>query len=143
VLAAALTSCGRPQDNQPCFPSDVAPDLPWLSHQSLEWEIDAMAAIAGAATTDAPPSDTFVRAERDLKTEFWLDAAKELLAVARGDTNDGREVRQIAEYRLAIALYRLKYYAEAKRLFVAVASTRDHPMREGAHQWTLRRTCGG
>jgi hypothetical protein len=138
-----LAGCAPQEDATPCFPTVAADDVPWLSHRDLGWEIDAMGTIAEAPKTTDPPSDVFARAERDLKTEFYIDAAKGLLAVMRGDTHDGRGIRQIAQYHLAIVLYRMKYYAEARRVFHLVAKTPDHPMKGEAEDWEKRRACGG
>ncbi len=141
ILALAAAAC-RPNENQPCFPAHSPDDVPWLSHQQLGWEIDEMAAIPNLPDADAPVSEVFDRAQRDLKTEFWLDAAKGLLAVQRGDTHDSRKTRQVAQYQLAVAIYRLHYYVEAMRVFRIVASIKGHPMREEAYQWTQRPSCG-
>ncbi len=142
ALAALEAGCPAQNDNQPCFPSGASEDVPWISSRDLGWEIDEMAVIPTAPKTTDPPSDLFARAERDLRTEFYLEAAKGLLAVARGDTHDGRGIRQTAQYHLAIAIYRLKYYAEARRIFHLVATTPGHPMREQAREWEQRRPCG-
>jgi hypothetical protein len=139
----ALEACPAPRDNQPCFPTTASEDVPWLSHRDLGWEIDEMAVLPSAPKTTDPPSESFARAERDLRTEFYIDAAKGLLAVVHGDTHDGRGIRQTAQFHLAIALYRLHYYAEARRIFRLCATTPGHPMKEEASEWVNRRVCGG
>lgn len=143
ALSGSSTACRGAGEGAPCFPTDDPEDLPWLTHEALGWEIDMMAEIPGVQRTGARPSEAFKRAQRDLKTEFWLDAANRLLTVARGDTRDDRAVRQVAEFQLAIALFRLNYYAEAKRLFQDVSETRGHPMQEEAYQWAHRKACSG
>ncbi len=146
VAAAALVAvvaCGPAMEGQPCFPSGGPEEVPWLSHRDLGWEIDGLASLDGAKRTGASPSEAFARAERDMRTEFWLDAAKGFLVVARGDTTDDRAVRQTAEYHLAVALFRLQYYGEARKLFAAIEATPNHPMKDQAHDWTKRRSCGG
>jgi hypothetical protein len=142
ALAGLAAVACRPGPMEPCFRTTSPADVPWLTHQALEWEIDEMAALPSAPLTDAPPSEGFIRAQRDVKTEFWLDAAKELLAVERGDTHDDRRTRQVAQYLLAVALYRLQYYLEARRIFRKVELTKDHPMQEEAYHWTHRKACG-
>jgi hypothetical protein len=143
VSLCAVTGCPAPNDNQPCFPSVASEDVPWLSHRDLGWEIDEMGVLATAPKTTDPPSDAFVRAERDLRTEFYIEAAKGLLSVVRGETNDGRGIRQTAQFHLAVALFRLKYYKEARRIFHLCATTPGHPMKDDAHDWESRRLCGG
>jgi hypothetical protein len=142
LLAALASVACRPGSMEPCFQTTAPADVPWLTHQALEWEIDEMASLPSAPETGGTPSEGFVRAQRDVKTEFWLDAAKELLAVERGDTHDDRRVRQVAQYFLAVALYRLQYYLEARRVFRMVELTKDHPMQEEAYHWTHRKACG-
>ena len=143
LALAALSGCPAPNDNQPCFPSVASEDVPWLSHRDLGWEIDEMGVLAQAPKTTDPPSDTFTRAERDLHTEFYIEAGKGLLAVVHGDTQDGRGIRQTAQFHLAIALFRLKYYKEARRIFHLIAKTPGHPMKGEAEDWESRKMCGG
>jgi len=138
-----VMACVPPNDNQPCFPSAGPEDVPWIAHRDLGWEIDAMASLDSASDAPAPTSDVFARAERDLKTEFYLEAAKGLLSVVRGDTKDTRAIRQTAQFHLAIAVYRMKYYAEAHRLFHLIATTKGHPARGEAAEWDQRQTCAG
>jgi hypothetical protein len=142
VCATATTAC-PPKGEEPCFPSDTPQELPWLSHQTLTWDIDTMAQIEWAPEATTPPSEVFLRAQRDMKTEFWLDAAKGWLPVALGETGDTRAVRQVAQYQLGVALFRLRYFAEALRLFKDVAAARSHPLRDAADRWVRRAACAG
>jgi hypothetical protein len=135
----------------PCFPAESSSvsdqgsaDGGALLHPTLDWELDKLPSLADVPEGDphAPPSEAFIRAQRDMKTEFWADAAKDLVAIVRGDTKDGRKLREIAEFDLAIALYRLKYYGEARKVFAFIASDHAHPMRQEAIDWLSRKICG-
>jgi hypothetical protein len=135
----------------PCFPAESSsvsdqgsPDGGALIHPVLDWELDKLPALADAPEGDphGAPSELFVRAQRDMKTEFWAEAAKDLVAIVRGDTKDGRRYREVAEFDLAIVLYRLKYYGEARKVFGFIASDHAHPMRQDAIDWLSRKICG-
>ena len=158
ILAAVLCLCPwvltacPPAEMTPCFPpasssvTDEGAATPGrLERPALDWEIDKLPALTDAPEGDPHQlaSDTFVKAQRDMKTEFWLEAARDLLTVVRGDTKDGRKVRQLAEFDLAIALFRLRYYGEARQIFGFVAGDAKHPMQRDAVEWMNRRICGG
>jgi hypothetical protein len=102
-----------------------------------------MAALVDVPESDEPPSAAFLSAQRDMRTEFWPDAAKGFLAVVRGDTNDGKQIRLHAQYDFALALFRLRYFDEAKRIFRMVAADAKHPMSSQATEWMNRKTCTG
>jgi hypothetical protein len=109
----------------------------------LQWEIDKMAALVDVPDSDAPPSELFLRAQRDMRTEFWPDAAKELLSVVRGDTKDGKKIRLFAQYDLAISLFRLRYFEEARHIFRMIADDSRHPRSHEAGTWMDRKVCSG
>ena len=147
ALAALLPGCPPAYEQAPCFPaqsSSVTDDAEGgFDRRVLGWEIDKLPALPDAPEMDVPPSPLLLRAQRDMKTEFWLDAAKGLMSVVRGDTRDGRKAREVAEFDLGIALFRLRYYGEAKRIFMLVAADKAHPMQRQADEWMTRQACGG
>jgi outer membrane protein assembly factor BamD (BamD/ComL family) len=102
-----------------------------------------MAALVDAPESDDPPSEVYARAQRDMRTEFWTDAARGFLTVVRGDTPDGKKVRLQAQYFFAVTLYRLRYYTEARRIFSLVAADGKHPLNREAGDWMQRRVCSG
>ena len=65
----------------------------------------------------------------------WSSAAIELQRVARGDTGDAKPVKQLAEFDLAVVLYRLKLFQSSFGLFSEIASDRLHPMFEATLPW--------
>jgi len=146
VLVAGVLVAGCPAyDSPPCFPvSSAAPSDEsegGFSRKTLAWEIDKMPALADAPVGEDAPSAVFVRAQRDMRTEFWPDAARGFLAVVRGDTPDGKKVRLHAQYDLGLALFRLRYFDEAKRIFKLIADDSKHPMRALAAEWMSRKLC--
>ncbi len=146
VLAASAGATACPAyDPIPCFPASSAAPLEesegGFSRQALAWEIDKMPALVDAPESDAAPSAVFVRAQRDMRTEFWADAAREFLSVVRGDTPDGKRLRQYAQYDLAFCLFRLRYFEEAKRIFRFVAGDPKHPRSRDGEAWVQRKVC--
>jgi len=58
--------------------------------------------------------------------ERWNEAAQALHAVATGETGDDPGNRQLAEYYLAISLYRLKFYQASYAIFSVIADNPNH-----------------
>ncbi len=58
--------------------------------------------------------------------ERWSQAALALFRVVAGETGDDPGNRQLAEYYLAISLYRLKFYQASYALFSMIADNKDH-----------------
>jgi hypothetical protein len=150
ALALALTLTGTgcpPAETPPCFPASsatpVGEDEGGFSRKMLGWEIDKMPALIDAPKGDEAPSDAFLKAQRDMRTEFWPDAAKGFLAVVRGDTPDGKTIRLYAQYDLALSLFRMRYFEEAKRIFKLIVATPKHPRSGEAADWLQRKVCSG
>jgi hypothetical protein len=131
----------------PCFPASSATPVDesegGFSRRTLAWEIDKMAALVDVPESDEPPSDVFLRAQRDMRTEFWPDAAHGFLSVVRGDTKDGKIIRLHAQYDFALSIFRLRYFDEAKRVFRMIANDPKHPMNSQAIDWMQRKVCSG
>ena len=144
--ASALTGCPA-YLIPPCFPASSAAPLSeaegGFSARTLGWEIDKMAALVDVPESDDSPSAVFLGAQRDMRTEFWADAAKEFLAVVRGDTKDGKVIRLHAQYNFGLSLFRLRYFDEAKRIFRMIAADPKHPMNSQANEWMSRKVCTG
>jgi tetratricopeptide (TPR) repeat protein len=58
--------------------------------------------------------------------EKWSDAALALYRVVAGETGDDPGNQQLAQYYLAIALYRLKFYQASYAIFSVIADNRNH-----------------
>ena len=84
----------------------------------IELDDPATPAPAKPADTGPPPTagqmtEPAAQAKRLFDGEKWLDAALGLYRVYKGDTHDDEGNKQLAQYHLAIALYRLKFYQAA------------------------------
>jgi hypothetical protein len=147
LLFCTLAAGCAPYLVPPCYPASSATPVPesegGFAPKTLAWEIDKMAALVDVPESDDPPSAVFLGAQRDMRTEFWPDAAKGFLAVVRGDTNDGKVIRLHAQYDFAFALFRMRYFDDAKRIFRMIAADPKHPMNAQATEWMNRKICTG
>jgi hypothetical protein len=92
----------------------------------------------GAGDVLAAPSDRATAATRIFQGERWSEAVVALDAVARGDGDDDRGNREIAEYHLAISLYNLRELQPAEDLFVAITRDDAHQKHLEGVMWTMR-----
>src|SRR4029079_5748851 len=58
--------------------------------------------------------------------EKWSEAAQALHRVVSGETGDHAGNKQLAEYYLAICLYRLKFYQASYAIFSVIADNPNH-----------------
>jgi tetratricopeptide (TPR) repeat protein len=75
---------------------------------------------AGQMTEEA------AQAKRLFDAERWSEAALILKRVVDGETGDDEGNKQIAQYHLAICLYRLQFYQASYGIFSAVADKPNH-----------------
>jgi hypothetical protein len=66
------------------------------------------------------------QAKRLFDGEKWSDASLALYRVYKGETGDDEGNKQLAQYHLAIALYRLKFYQAAYGIFSEIADKPNH-----------------
>ena len=84
------------------------------------------------AVDNSPPpqagqmTEQAAQAKRLFDSEKWEDAALLLDKVRKGETGDDEGNKQIAQYQLAIALYRMKYYQAAYAIFSEIADKPNH-----------------
>jgi hypothetical protein len=78
------------------------------------------AVVAGQMTEDA------AAAKRLFDKQQWAEASLQLQRVVAGETGDDPGNQQLAQYWLAISLYRLKFYQASYTMFSAIAGNRNH-----------------
>ena len=83
-------------------------------------DADAGPVTAGQMTEEA------AQAKRLFDAERWSEAALALKRVTGGDTGDDEGNKQIAQYHLAIALYRLQFYQASYAIFSEIAEKPNH-----------------
>lgn len=76
--------------------------------------------VAGQMTEEA------AQAKRLFDSERWSEAALALDRVQKGETGDDDGNKQIAQYNLAICLYRLKLYQASYNIFSIIADNPNH-----------------
>jgi tetratricopeptide (TPR) repeat protein len=76
--------------------------------------------VAGQMTEEAAAAKKLFDRER------WSEAALALHRVTAGETGDDEGNKQLAQYYLAISLYRLKFYQASYAIFSVIADNRNH-----------------
>jgi hypothetical protein len=76
--------------------------------------------VAGQMTEEAAAAKKLFDRER------WSEAAQALFRVVNGETGDDAGNKQLAQYYLAISLYRLKFYQASYAIFSVVADNKHH-----------------
>ena len=72
------------------------------------------------------PTDAAAQAKRLYESEKWWDAAQALYRVQSGETGDDEGNKQIAQFNLAKALYKLKFFQAAYSIFSEIADKPNH-----------------
>lgn len=72
------------------------------------------------------PTEAAAQAKRLYESEKWWDAAQALYRVYVGETGDDEGNKQIAQFNLAKALYKLKFYQAAYSIFSEIADKPNH-----------------
>lgn len=88
--------------------------------KEINLDEDAGPVTAGQMTEEA------AQAKRLFDSERWADAARQLKRVVDGGTGDDEGNKQIAQYHLAIALYRLEFYQASYAIFSQIADKPNH-----------------
>jgi hypothetical protein len=101
------------------------------------------AGVADVPPTPGAPSDAASQARRLFRSQRWAEAADLLRRVANGEAGDDRGNRQIAEFNLAIALYRLRRTAECTLLFRAMARRDNHFKHQESFLWLVKLVSDG
>ena len=105
--------------NQP-VPVDLDADPGQARPAKPARAVDSRPAVAGQ------PTQAAAQAKRLYESEKWWDAAKALFRVSTGETGDDEGNKQIAQFSLAKALYKLKFYQGAYSIFSEIANRPNH-----------------
>ncbi|HEV8246946.1 MAG TPA: hypothetical protein VGP93_14310, partial [Polyangiaceae bacterium] len=92
----------------------------------VDIDLDEGQAAAPAAVTAGKMSEAMGSAKQLFDKEKWNEAAQALHRVVTGETGDDAGNKQIAEYYLAISLYRLKFYQASYAIFSVIADNPNH-----------------
>ncbi len=101
--------------------------------KAAEIELDAPPTPGVASNVDnSPPpqpgkmTQQAAQAKRLFDGEKWSDAALALYKVYKGETGDDEGNKQLAQYHLAISLYRMKFYQAAYAYFSEISDKHNH-----------------
>lgn len=92
----------------------------------IDLDEDAPKGKAQAAVVAGNPTEAAAQAKALFDKERWSEAAQALHKVRAGETGDDPGNKQLAEYFLAISLYRLKFYQASYQIFSGVADNPNH-----------------
>ena len=92
----------------------------------IDLDEDAPKGKAQAAVVAGNPTEAAAQAKALFDKEKWSEAAQALHRVRAGETGDDPGNKQLAEYFLAISLYRLKFYQASYQIFSGVADNPNH-----------------
>jgi len=131
LLASALTvgisaNAQQPRRRPPPPKGTPAP-------KAQEIELDEPKPAGGQKVVDNSPPPTAgqmteqaAQAKRLFDGEKWSEAALALYRVYKGETGDDEGNKQLAQYHLAICLYRLKFYQAAYAYFSEISDKPNH-----------------
>jgi tetratricopeptide (TPR) repeat protein len=102
-----------------------------------EIELDDGTADEGPVTAGQMTEEA-ARGKQLFDAERWGEAAPALERVVDGDTDDDRGNRQIAQYHLGIALYRLHFYEASYGIFAEIADKPSHLKFNETMLWLAR-----
>jgi predicted negative regulator of RcsB-dependent stress response len=92
----------------------------------VDIDLDEGGAPIPPPVTAGKMSEAMASAKQLFDKEKWNEAAQALHRVVTGETGDDAGNKQIAEYYLAISLYRLKFYQASYAIFSVVADNPNH-----------------
>jgi hypothetical protein len=92
----------------------------------IDLDEDAPKGKAQPAVVAGNPTEAAAQAKALFDKERWNEAAQALHRVRSGETGDDPGNKQLAEYFLAISLYRLKFYQASYQIFSGVADNPNH-----------------
>ena len=92
----------------------------------IDLDEDAPKGKSVPAVVAGNPTEAAAQAKALFDKEKWSEAAQALHRVRAGETGDDPGNKQLAEYFLAIALYRLKFYQASYQIFSGVADNPNH-----------------
>jgi len=90
------------------------------------------------ASPPGQPTDAAAQAKRLYESEKWWDAAKALYRVSTGETGDDEGNKQIAQFNLAKALYKLKFYQAAYSIFSEISDKPNHQKYNETLLWLAK-----
>ena len=89
-------------------------------------DLDEQSSAQQGPVSAGAPSEAFGRAKKLFDKEKWSDGATGMYQVVSGASGDDEGNKQLAQYYLAICLYRLKFYQASYSIFSVIADNKFH-----------------
>lgn len=96
------------------------------SGKKADIDLDEQSSAQQGPVSAGAPSEAFGRAKKLFDKEKWSDAATGMYQVVSGASGDDEGNKQLAQYYLAICLYRLKFYQASYSIFSVIADNKFH-----------------
>ncbi len=94
--------------------------------ESVDIDLDADTPAAQGPVVAGQMTEAAAKAKKLFDRERWNEASLQLYRVVTGETGDDPGNQQLAQYYLAIALYRLKFYQASYQMFWQIADNPNH-----------------
>ena len=94
--------------------------------KGVDIDLDEQSSTNQGPVSAGAPSEAFGRAKKLFDKEKWSDAATGMYQVVSGASGDDEGNKQMAQYYLAICLYRLKFYQASYSIFSVIADNKFH-----------------
>lgn len=92
----------------------------------VDIDLDKGAAAPQAPVVAGSMTESAAKAKKLFDQEKWSEASLALHRVLAGETGDDAGNQQLAQYYLAISLYRLKFYQASYAIFSVIADNSNH-----------------
>lgn len=106
--------------------------------KAVDIDLDEGAPAAQAPVTAGQMTEAAASAKALFDKEKWNEAAQALHRVVNGETGDDPGNKQLAEYFLAISLYRLKFYQASYAIFSVIADNPNHQKFKETLLWLAK-----
>jgi tetratricopeptide (TPR) repeat protein len=93
---------------------------------SVDIDLDEGSSDKGGTASAGQMTEEAAAAKRLFDKERWSEAATALYRVVAGETGDDPGNQQLAQYYLAVSLYRLKFYQASYALFSLISMQKTH-----------------
>ncbi len=140
-LIAAATFAGGVAAPLPAFAQVI--DLDEENDKGQVIDLDEEGGGKSAAAEAPPvvagePTEGFTAARRAFDQEKWPEAAEGMFRVVSGETGDDPGNKQLAEFYLANALYRLKFFQASFAIFSVIAEQPNHQKFNETLMWLAK-----
>jgi len=118
--------CARDAAAQPVMDLDQEAAAEGGGNKNVDIDLDADTPEAQGPVVAGQMTEAAAKAKKLFDRERWNEASLALYRVVAGETGDDPGNQQLAQYYLAIALYRLKFYQASYQMFWQIADNPNH-----------------